>query len=152
MSSSLLELMNDRKTKEIKREYKKWFSPNLQRDMELLIFGHEGTPVLFFPTRMARFYDYEDWGVIETLEEKILAGKIQVYCLDSVDEESFYCKSIAPAQRMKRHIQFEKYLLEELLPFVRQQNKNTDIVSAGCSLGAYHAVNLAFRHPSLFKK
>jgi esterase/lipase superfamily enzyme len=152
MIDSLPELAPTRKTKKIKREYKKWFSNHLQRDMELLIFGHEGTPVLFFPTRTARFYDYEDWGVIEAMEEKILSGKIQVYCLDSVDEESFYCKSIHPVDRMKRHSQFEKYLLDELIPFIRKRNKNLDLVSAGCSLGAYHAVNLAFRHPRLFKK
>ena len=41
------------------REYHKQFSQHLQRDMELLIFGHGGRAVLFFPTRMARFYDYE---------------------------------------------------------------------------------------------
>ncbi|MEP7142299.1 MAG: alpha/beta hydrolase-fold protein [Ferruginibacter sp.] len=152
MINSLLELAPVRETKKIKREYKKWFSPHLQRDMELLIFGHEGSPVLFFPTRMARFYDYEDWGVIEAMEEKILSGKIQVYCPDSIDEESFYCKSIHPAERVKRHIQFEKYLLNELIPFTRQRNNNRNLVSAGCSLGAYHAVNLAFRHPRLFKK
>ncbi|MEP7109560.1 MAG: alpha/beta fold hydrolase [Ferruginibacter sp.] len=152
MIKSLPSLRNSQKPKEIKREYVKWFSSHLQRDMEILVFGHEGSPVLLFPTRTARFYDYEDWGVIEAMEEKILSGKVQVYCLDSVDDESFYCKSIPPSERMKRHAQFEKYLLDELIPFIRQQNNNTAIISAGCSLGAYHAVNLAFRHPGLFKK
>ena len=42
------------------REYHKWFSPSLGRDMELLIFGDAGEPVIFFPTRTAHFYDYED--------------------------------------------------------------------------------------------
>jgi esterase/lipase superfamily enzyme len=152
MSDRLLELEPNLKTKKIKREYKKWFSSHLKRDMELLIFGHAGSPVLFFPTRKARFYDYEDWGVIEAMEEKILSGKVQVYCLDSVDEESFYCKHITPAERMRRHSQFEKYLLDEVIPFIRQRNKNPGLISAGCSLGAYHAVNFAFRHPRLFKK
>ena len=101
---------------------------------------------------MIRFYGYKDWWVINSLQEKILAGKIQVYCIDSVDEESFYCKNIAPPERMKRHIQFEKYLLDELIPFIGKQNKNTALISAGCSLGPYHAVNFAFRHPHLFKK
>src|SRR5665647_1438014 len=144
--------MNTQKTKNIKREYKKWFSPHLQRNMEFLIFGHEGSPVLFFPTRMARFYDYENWGIIKAMEEKILSGKVQVYCLDSVDDKSLYCKTIPPAERIKRHSQFEKYLLDEVIPFIKEQNKNPDMISAGCSLGAYHAVNLAFRHPFLFKK
>jgi esterase/lipase superfamily enzyme len=92
------------------REYHKWFSPHLQRDMELLIFGHTGDPVLFFPTRTARFFDYEDWGVIEALRRKIEAGSIQVWCLDSVDKDSFYSKDLHPAERILRHLQFEKYV------------------------------------------
>ncbi|MEO7768467.1 MAG: alpha/beta hydrolase-fold protein, partial [Ferruginibacter sp.] len=150
MTESLQGLWNPTKTNPIKREYKKWFSPYLNREMELLIFGEGGSPVILFPTRTARFYDYEDWGVIEAMEEKISSGKIQVYCVDSIDHESFYCKNITPSDRIGRHLQFEKYLLYELLPFIRGQNNHPDIVSAGCSLGAYHAVNLAFRHPALF--
>jgi len=136
----------------IKREYKKWFSPHLQREMELLVYGKEGTPVILFPTRMARFYDYEDWGVIEAIEKKISSEKIQVFCFDSVDEESFYCKSIPPAERIKRHYHFEKYVLDELIPFIHNQNNNPHLFLAGCSFGAYHSVNLAFRYPHLFKK
>lgn len=136
----------------VNREHHQWFSPYLQRDMELLIFGHSGDPVLFFPTRTARFYDYEDWGVIDALEDKISNGLIQVYCVDSVDDESFYCKTISPAERILRHNKFENYMLYEVMPFAKQRNNNARFISAGCSLGAYHAVNIAFRHPQLFKK
>lgn len=134
------------------REYHKWFSPHLSRDMELLVFGHAGTPVLFFPTRTARFYDYEDWKVIEALEPKIRSGAIQVYCLDSIDTESFYAKNIHPSARIARHQQYEQYVLTEVLDLVRRKNPDPSLVAAGCSLGAYHAVNIAFRHPELFKK
>jgi esterase/lipase superfamily enzyme len=120
--------------------------------MELLAFGDSGSPVLFFPTRMARFYDYEDWGVINALRGKIDAGAIQIYCIDSIDKESFYCKEISPTQKIKRHFEFEKYILSEVLPLIKSQNNHPDIISAGCSFGAYHAVNIAFRHPDLFKK
>ncbi len=30
------------------REYHKWYSPSLGRDMELLLYGHGGTPMLVF--------------------------------------------------------------------------------------------------------
>ena len=135
----------------MKREYVKWFSPCLQREMELLVFGHAGSPVLFFPTRMGRFYDYENWGLIKALEEKIVSGKNQLYCIDSIDADSFYCKGIPPIERIYRHTLYEKYIVEEVIPFVKQKNNNA-LISAGCSLGAYHAVNIAFRHPQLFKK
>ena len=53
----------------IQRVYKKEFSQHLQKDMEILIFGHAGIPVLFFPTRTAKFYDYEDWNVIDGVSD-----------------------------------------------------------------------------------
>ena len=134
------------------REYHKWFSPNLQRDMELLIFGHTGEPILFFPTRTARFYDYEDWQVIDAIRRKIESGDIQVYCVDSVDKESIYAKHLHPSERILRHFQYEKYILEEVLPLVQHKNPHTTLVAAGCSLGAWHAANLAFKNPHLFHK
>lgn len=134
------------------REYQKWYSRELSRDMEMLIFGDRGAPVVFFPTRTARFYDYENWKVIEAIKHKIEAGFIQVYCVDSIDIESFYCKEKRPEERILRHVQYEKYIVNELLPFIKNKNQNPFIISAGCSLGGYHAINLAFRHPHLFGK
>lgn len=136
----------------MKREYHKWFSVWLQRDMELLVFGQAGKIVLFFPTRTARFYDYEDWHVIEGLENKISGNMLQVVCLDSIDKESFYSKSLHPEQRMLRHLQYEKYILFEVIPFIKKKNGNPYIMAAGCSLGAFHATNITFRHPHIFKK
>ncbi len=120
--------------------------------MELLVFGHAGDPVLFFPTRTAHFYDYEDWQVIDALRKKIESGGIQVYCLDSIDKESFYDKEIHPAERIHRHLQYEKYVLDEVLTLIQEKNPHPTVVAAGCSLGAYHAANLAFKHPHLFHK
>lgn len=136
----------------MERAYHKWFSPILQRDMELLVFGHSGKAVIFFPTRMARFYDYENWGVIGAMFDQIEAGELQVFCVDSIDAESFYNKAIPPAARIARHLQYEEYILKEIVPFIKELNPNNYIISAGCSMGAYHSVNIAFRHPHVFKK
>lgn len=134
------------------REYHKWFSPHLQRDMELLLFGHSGARVLFFPPRVGRFYDYENWRVIDALRYPIEEGWLQVYCVDSVDEESFYCFWCHPRGRITRHLQYERYILDEVLPFSTKLNKNPYLMSVGCSFGAFHAVNIAFRHPHCFSK
>ena len=136
----------------MKRAYHNWFSPCLQRDMELLVFGHAGIPVLFFPTRTARFYDYEDWQVIDALQRKIEAGALQVFCLDSIDRESFYSKSIHPSARIIRHLQYEQYVLHEVLELVKTLNPHPSLIAAGCSLGAYHAANIAFKYPTIFHK
>jgi esterase/lipase superfamily enzyme len=134
------------------REYHKWFSERLGRDMELLIFGHGGRAVLFFPTRMARFYDYENWGIINSLKEQINRGELQLFCIDSVDGESFYNAAVHPEVRIARHLQYERYLIEEVLPLIHLKNNSGYIETAGCSMGAYHAINIAMKYPWLFKK
>jgi len=134
------------------REYHKWYSPQLQRDMELLIFGHNGRAVLFFPTRMARFYDYENWHIIESLHDRLYNGELQLFCVDSIDHESFYNRDVHPLMRIARHLQYEGYILNEVLPLMREKNDSEYFETAGCSMGAFHALNLALRHPNLFKK
>jgi esterase/lipase superfamily enzyme len=134
------------------RAYHKWFSPALGREMELLVFGHGGRAVLFFPTRMARFYDYENWGIVGALYERIASGQLQLFCVDSIDAESFYNKEIEPAQRINRHLQYENYLLNEVIPFMRAQSGGNNLEVAGCSMGAFHAVNLGLKHPHIFNK
>ena len=133
------------------REYHKWHSPNLGREMELLIFGHAGIPVLFFPTRCARFYDYENWGVLDEVQGKIDNGIYRFVCLDSIDNESLYCYWCRPEDRIKRHLLYEKYILEEVIPLVYGEHPR-QLMAAGCSMGAYHAVNLVFKNPLLFSK
>ena len=118
--------------------------------MELLIFGDRGTPVLFFPTRTARFFDYENWNIVAAIQDKIEAGQLQLFCVDSVDIESFYAK-IPAVDKIKRHIEYEQYILNEVIPYIRKINRNA-LAVAGCSFGGYHAVNIAFRHPTLFTK
>lgn len=134
------------------REYHRWYSTRLARDMELLVFGHAGEKVLVFPTRDGRFYEYENMGLVQSLAGKIRAGQIQLWCVDSVDWESLYCFWRRPADRIQRHIQFEQYILNEVMPLMRQKNSHACTVVHGCSLGAFHAANIAFRHPELFQK
>lgn len=136
----------------MKRQYHKWFSENLGRDMELLCFGHAGAKVLVFPTREGRFFDYENWGLVNVLRPAIDEGRIRLYCVDGVDSESLYCRTVSPRARVDRHCQYERYLLEETIPFLRAENGNPSLVAHGCSIGAYHAIVLALKHPSLFCK
>ena len=119
--------------------------------MELLVFGHKGARVLLFPTRGARFFDYENWRVIEAIADKIQAGHFQIFCVDSIDHETFYSK-FQPQERIQKHLLYEKYIIEEVLPFSRKKNPEPYMISAGCSLGAYHCVNIAFKYPEYFGK
>ena len=134
------------------REYHKWFSPHLGRDMELLVFGHTGARVLVFPTRSGRFFDYENFGLVNALRSKIEAGYVQLYCVDSIDAESLYNEWCLPQERIARHVEYETYLLHEVVPLTESKNSSPTLIAHGCSLGAYHAINIAFRHPHRFGK
>jgi esterase/lipase superfamily enzyme len=134
------------------REYHCWYSPRLGRDMELLVFGHAGAKVLVFPTRDGRFYEYENLGIVNALAHKIQEGHLQLYCVDSIDAETLYCHWECPDYRIRRHIQFEEYILNEVMPLMASKNPHPCTIAHGCSLGAFHATNLAFRHPQHFQK
>lgn len=120
--------------------------------MELLVFGHSGAKVLVFPTREGRFFDYENWGLVDALRPAIDGGHLRLFCVDGVDSESLYCHSAPPPARIERHRQYESYILEEVIPLMRAENGAPSLVVHGCSIGAYHAMNLALRHPALFCK
>ncbi len=136
----------------MKRFYYEWKSESLGRTMQLLCFGDRGIRLLAFPPRIGRFYDYENKGVVGALAEPIDRGMIQMICFDSVDDESFYAVSRTPRERIERHMQYEHYILNELVPFSHSINPNNALAAFGCSLGAFHAVNLVFRHPSRFHR
>jgi esterase/lipase superfamily enzyme len=136
----------------VNREYHRWFSPSLNREMEMLVFGHAGAKALVFPTRGGRFFDYENWGLVGALRGSIERGCLQLFCVDSLDSESLYCRCVAPVARIDRHKQYERYLLSEVIPFMRSQSYDPFLIAHGCSIGAYHAVTLALRHPGLFGK
>ena len=80
----------------------------------------------------------------------VLAGEIQVFCVDSVDAESLYCFDIAPEDRLMRHLQYERYIVEEVVPFTEQSGHRTALIAHGCSFGAFHAVSMTIRHPHIF--
>lgn len=134
------------------REYYKWFSPRLGRDMELLVFGHAGAKVLMFPTRDGRFWEYEQLGIVRSLAHKIEAGELQLYCIEGLASETFYGRDRSPAERLRRYVAFEDYVLDEVLPLMAFKNPHDCTIVQGCSLGAFQAASLVFRHPERFRK
>jgi len=136
----------------VHREYHKRWSWRLNRDMELLVFGHAGARVLVFPTRYARFYEYETLRLTDRIRSKLEAGQLQLFCVDSLDHESLYNDRVHPRERIHRHWQYEEYILNEVWPFMNMKNPYGCTIAHGCSLGAFHAANIAFRHPHLFCK
>jgi len=127
----------------VERSYSREFSHALGRDMELLHFGSAGRGMLVFPTSQGRFYQWEDFGLVGALAPWIDSGALQLVCVDSVDSESWYANGHPPAERVARHLQYERYLLDEVMPRLPEPP-----VAAGASFGALHSVLLAARHPT----
>ena len=134
------------------REFHRWYSPSLERDMDLLVFGHGGARAVVFPTSMGRFFEWEDRDMIAALAEPIERGWLQLYCVDSVDEDSWYAKWKRPSDRAYRHAQYDAYLRDEVLPLTAQRNGHPFLSTMGASLGAYHAVTFALRYPHLVSR
>jgi esterase/lipase superfamily enzyme len=127
-------------------EQHKWWSSNLGQDMELRVYGHSGKPVLVFPCQEGRFFDYEDFGLVDSCRPWLEAGKIRLFTVDSVDAQSWCNQNIHPHDRARRHEAYDRYLSEEVVPFIQTYGTG-QICVTGCSMGGYHSANYFFRHP-----
>jgi esterase/lipase superfamily enzyme len=137
----------------VQREYHVAESPTLGRQMELLRFGHAGRPMIWFPTSQGRFYQVEDFGLIGAVADHLDEGRLQIVCVDSIDGESFYDEGKHPADRIRRHDAYDRYLAAEVVPFIRERaGGDARVGTLGASFGAYHAVNFGLRHPDLVDK
>ena len=132
------------------REYHKWFSPSLGREMEMLVHGHGGLPAVVFPSSQGRFFEFEDRGMVGAVGDKIERGELQLFCVDSVDAESWYNRDVPARWRVARQMQYENYVMGEVLPLLRRMNWNPLRIAMGCSFGGYHAATMSFRHPDVF--
>lgn len=132
------------------REYRQIPSKALGQPMEMLVYGTTGKPVMVFPSQEGRFFDYENFGMIDTIAPFILAGKIQVYCVDSMDHQSWFSNQ-PPADRARRANDYDWAIRNEIVPHIFEDgHAGAGILTHGCSFGAYHAANFALRHPDVF--
>lgn len=132
-------------------EYHKWWSPNLNQDMELKVYGNYGKPVVVFPCQGGKFYEWEDFGMVETIRWFIDQGKIKLFTVDSVDRQSWANWNAHPADRAWRHQDYDRYITSEVVPFIHDHcNGEQKMISTGCSMGGYHSANFFFRHPDIF--
>ena len=130
-------------------EYHKHYSNALGRDMEYKTYGDTGRPILVFPSQDGRYYDYANFGMIDVLAPWIESGQCRVICCDGIDWETWSNFGGDPRWRIEQHERWYNYIIEELLPTVRQTEDETFIVT-GCSMGGFHAGNFFFRRPDIF--
>ena len=128
-------------------QYYKWYSQQLSTDIEMLVYGDRGYPVILFPTSMGRYYQNKDFGLIDSAAWFIQEGLVKIYAIDSIDSLSWYNKHIHPTDRVRNHICYDQMLYHELVPRAMHETSQGKVCIAGCSFGGYHAANFAFKHP-----
>ncbi|HQD10627.1 MAG TPA: alpha/beta hydrolase-fold protein [Flavihumibacter sp.] len=134
----------------MERQISSWFSPALQKEMPIAVYGHYGTALLLIPTAAADFLEYERFQLIESIRPFVDSGKFKVFSIDSINKESWMNNEMDPRHKAIRHQQWNEYVFAEVIPFIRHHtSQDTQIITAGASFGALHAANLFFRRPDL---
>lgn len=135
----------------MEKDYVKFYSRYLNREMEINIYGHGGKPCLVFPAQDGRFYDFAGFGMVDAAAPFIDQGKLQLFCIDSIDKESWSFSQGDCRLRIERHEQWFNYIIEEVVPFIHHYNQSGEkLMTTGCSMGASHAANFFFRRPDIF--
>ncbi|MEY4529325.1 MAG: hypothetical protein RLZZ156_46 [Deinococcota bacterium] len=131
-------------------EHHQWFSNHLGHDMHFKVYGHYGQPILVFPAQDGRFHDFEGFKMIEACKDFINGGRVKFICIDSVDWQTWTNKGIHPADRAKRHGDYEKYVMNEVVPWMQNNTGTNTMWTTGCSMGALHATNFFLKRPDVF--
>lgn len=135
----------------MRREIHKWWSPNLNKEMEIVVYGHYGYALLMFPTAAADYLEYERFQLIDSIAPFINDGKLKAFSVNSINSESWLNSNMHPSHKAIRHQQYNQYITEEVTPFIRQLGSSSvPIVTTGASLGALHAANIFLRNPYVF--
>lgn len=133
-------------------EYHVWESPHLGHGFELKSYGWSGRPMVVFPSSRGRFFQYEDFGMVDACRPWLDSGKLRIFAVDGIDWQTWWNDQAHPADKARRHEDYDRCITREVVPFVRHVSggNGTPILTTGCSFGAYHAANFLFRHPDLF--
>lgn len=132
------------------KEVHSWYSPALDKEMPVSVYGHYGFALLLIPTAAADFEEYERFKLIEAIAPFINSGKVKVFSINSMNKESWMNNTMLPEHKAIRHNQFNQYVFNEVIPFIRTHTSNdTLIYTSGASFGALHAMNLFLKRPDI---
>jgi hypothetical protein len=62
-----ISFINHKRGIHLEEKHIKYYSHHLERDVEMLVYGSWGYPILLFPTTLGRYYQAKDMGLIESV-------------------------------------------------------------------------------------
>ena len=132
------------------REIHQWYSPALNKEMPVAVYGHYGFALLMVPTAAADYLEYERFELIDQLKPFLDAGKLKIFSVNSINTESWMNKEMEGAHKAIRQNQFNEYVFNEVIPFIKSKtSQDTPIITCGASFGAFHSMNLFLKRPDL---
>lgn len=136
----------------MRREISRWFTDRLNRDMDVVVYGHYGPAILLIPSAGSDFLEYERQGIIHAMAPLLEGGACKVYVVNSIMGECWLNEQLPNHWKGMRHEQYNEYLVREVVPFIHTDcNSNAvPIYTSGVSLGATLSANLFFRYPEFF--
>jgi esterase/lipase superfamily enzyme len=132
-------------------ESHRWYSERIgHEDIHVRVYGHFGQPILVFPTSGGDEREYEGQGMFDALGHHMQAGRVKFFCVNSVNNDSWYNKAIHPADRARFQVAYDSAIANESASLHRAslQRSGIAITTTGASFGAYHAANTLFKHPT----
>ncbi len=130
-------------------QHKRWHSPILNKEMDMLIFGDRGYPLIVFPTSMGSYTQNKDFHLIDSVSWFVDNGLVKIYTPASIDNDSWYNDKIHPSDKARNHVLYDRFITEEVVLPALHETGHHKAAFAGCSFGAYHATNFGLRHPEL---
>src|SRR5690606_34869671 len=103
-----------------KKHLERVASPQLGRAVSLWSYGHWGQPLLVFPTAAGFAHEWEAQGMVEALAPLLEAGRLKLYCPESNVAEAWTRKEGDAAGRIQRHVAYERWVVETLVPKIRE--------------------------------
>ena len=137
----------------MKKDIERWYTSRLETDIQLVRWGHYGTPVLLFPTAGGDAEEVERFHLVGVLGDLIEAGRIKVYSTDSVAGRAWISGQHSAAYCSRVQTLFDEFIYHEVTTAIRSDSHSEDIeiIAAGASIGAFNAVATVCRHPDAFR-
>jgi esterase/lipase superfamily enzyme len=106
---------------------------------------------LIFPALTGKSTEFEEFGGLKAVEHLLKIGKCKIFSIDGIEDNIWQKESLELKERSRLHFNFNNFVEDELVPYIFSQcGGPVPILTAGASMGAYHAVNTFFRRPDLF--
>ena len=123
----------------------------LGEDLDVIVYGTAGQPVMAFAPLGQRPESLEEVGLVDELSDYLDAGVIQLFSVSNVDGESWGSDGYA-VERAARQEAYYQAVCEEIVPLVAEvSGSGARPLALGFDLGATHAAVFALRRPDLFQ-